>query len=100
MKSVLLSKVALDEKGWLRLYPAGESYERIYRAAAGVNWEAEGFLHAREPGEWTYLTYFRQILSAVASEYGDHLKLSPATEWLQVPEELRRAIESSHEKMA
>jgi hypothetical protein len=99
MKRVLLSKVALDEKGWLRLYPSGGSYEHVYRAAAGVHWEKEGFLHAREPGEWAYPAYFGQIVSVVASEYGDQLMLSPATEWFQVSDELRHAIES-YEKNA
>ncbi len=92
-KPVPISKVEIDAKGWLRLYPAGERYDHIYRAAAGVEWDRDGrFLHAEEPGAWTYPICFGQILSAVASEYGDTLIITPATEWLSVSAEVRAAL--------
>jgi hypothetical protein len=92
-KPVLISRVEIDAKGWLRLYPADERYDHIYRAAAGVEWDRSGrFLHAEEPGAWTYPICFGQILSAVASEYGDTLIITSATEWLNVPTEVRAAI--------
>jgi hypothetical protein len=95
-KHVLISKVEIDAKGWFRLYPAGECYDHIYRAAAGVEWDkAGGFLHDKEPGTWTYPAYFGHIVSAVASEYGDALAVSPATEWLNVPADIRAAIEAT-----
>ena len=96
MKTVPLAKVEIDENGWMRLYPVQEVYDFIYRAAAGVDWDKKGgFLHAREPGEWTYLIYFKQIVSVVVSEYGDLLQTRPETEWLKVPDDVRKAIESS-----
>jgi hypothetical protein len=96
MKTVVISKVEVDAKGWLRLYPATEQYGHIYRAAAGVEWDRSGgFLHAEEPGAWQYSTCFRQILSAVESEYGDSLILGPATQWLNVPSEVRAQIQVS-----
>jgi hypothetical protein len=96
MKAVSISKVEIDTKGWLRIYPAGERYDHIYRAAAGVEWDRrDGFLHAEEPGKWTYPVYFNQIISAVASEYGAMLTLSQTTEWLNVPTVIRAAIEAA-----
>ena len=101
MKSVRLSKIEIDASGWLRLYPVDERYDHIYRAAAGVEWDRSGgFLHAWEPGSWPYPTYFGQILSAVASEYGDTLIIDSATEWLNVPADVRSAIQSPREKNA
>jgi hypothetical protein len=95
-KCVPISKVEIDAKGWLRLYPAGERYDHIYRAAAGIEWDRSGgFLHAEEPGKWSYPVYFGQIISAVASEYGDTLTISPATEWLNIPADIRAAIQAS-----
>lgn len=96
MKTVLIAKVEIDDKGWLRLYPGQEVYDFIYRAAAGVVWSKEGgFLHFREPGELTYPACFRQIVSVVTAEYGDVLKIGPATKWLNVPAAVRRQIETS-----
>ncbi|MBP8963582.1 MAG: hypothetical protein KBG39_11630 [Opitutaceae bacterium] len=95
-KPVLIYRVEIDAKGWLRLYPAGERYDHIYRAAAGVKWDKSGgFLHAEEPGTWPYPAYFGQIISVVASEYGDALTVSPTTEWLNVPADIRAAIQAS-----
>lgn len=95
MTTILLAKVEIDDKGKMRLYPVQKVYDYIYRAAAGVDWDKEGrFLHAREPGEWTYPVYFKQIVSAVASEYGDVLKTGPDTEWLRVPDDIRQEIEA------
>lgn len=96
MATVLISKVEIDAKGWLRLYPASERYDHIYRAAAGVEWDRSGgFLHAEEPGKWTYPVYFGQILTAVASEYGDTLTIGSTTEWLNVPSDIRAEIEGA-----
>ena len=96
MKTVSLAKIEIDEKGWLRLYPVGAVYDFIYRAAAGVAWDKTGgFLHAHELGDWTYSVYFKQIVSAVASEYGDVLQIKPETEWSKVADEVRRAIETT-----
>ena len=96
MKPVPLAKVELDGKGRLLLYPAGERYDYIYRAAAGVTWEPQGqFLHFGDPRGLTYPVCFQQIISVVASEYGHHLALSKHTEWINVPADLRNAIETS-----
>lgn len=101
MKSVALSKVEIDAKGRLRLYPQDASYEFIYRAAAGVHWEKAGsFLHAGEPRDWTYPIQFGQAVAAVASEYGDSLEVGPDTEWVNVPAGLRSELEAFRWKPA
>ena len=95
MRTVPISAVKRDDRGWLRIYPLHARYDLIYRAAAGVDWEnKEGFLHAHEPREWTYPQYFAHIVSVVASECGDALKLTPDTQWMGVPDDIRRQIES------
>jgi hypothetical protein len=95
MRSVPLANVAIDQKGWMRLYPADETFEFIYRAASGVHWDTKDrFLHAKEPGEWTYPFYFKQIVSAVVSEYGVKIQLTRETKWSSVPDDVRVAIEA------
>jgi len=95
MSSVMIAKIEVDETGCLRLYPDAAIYDFIYRAACGVHWNQEGrFLGARCPTGTTILDYFRQIASVVASEYGDTLVVGNKTEWSQVPENIRRQIES------
>jgi hypothetical protein len=96
MKTVPLAKVEIDEKGWMRLYPVQEVYDFIYRTATGVAWDKTGgFLHAREPGAWTYPVYFKQIVSAVASEYANVLKTGPDTQWLNVPDDIQKQIQTT-----
>ena len=96
MKTVRLATVEIDSKGRMRLYPVEAAYDFIYRAAAGVDWDKEGrFLHARELGDWTYPEYFGQIVSAVASEYGDVLKTESGTKWIGVSDIIRQEIETT-----
>ena len=81
--------------------PLAENYEHIYRTASGVRWHPQSrALVAYDvdgmPPEW----WFRQIVAAVAGEYGQVLELRPDTRWKNVSELERKAIESAHEKAA
>jgi hypothetical protein len=98
MKTVLLAMVEIDDNGRMRLYPVQEEYDFIYRAAAGVDWSKEGgFLYFREPNKLPYSMCFKQIVSAVSSEYGDVLEVEPATKWLNVPAEFQEEIMRENE---
>jgi hypothetical protein len=93
MKEVALSRIEIDGKGWLRLYPVDASYDYIYRSAADVHWDKEGkFLHSEEPREWSYFQCFEHIVASVASEYGDQLKITEKTQWHNVPDLTRLDI--------
>ena len=68
----------------------------IYRAAAEVAWEpdARRFVSPR-PGLGPPAKHYAHIAAAVADELGWHLYVSPRTRWVNVPEDLRSAIEAS-----
>ncbi len=101
MKSVMLARIEIDEKGQLRLSPLRATYGQIYRAGDGVEWDAKGgFLHIRGPDEWSYSKRFRKIVASVESEYGVLLEVGPTTEWKNVPEEICREISLQNEKKA
>ena len=95
---VTICQVAVDEAGRLLVQPAlppGTDFMHVYRAAMGVYWEPETrSLLAPRPREWTYFDWFRQILAAVADEYGQRLMLRPETKWMNVPPHLRTRIET------
>ena len=74
--------------------PANEHYEHIYRTASGVRWQQQTralvvYEVKGMPPAW----WFRQIVAAVESEYGQRLELRPDTRWTNVSEAERREIE-------
>jgi len=91
-----ITEVRVDESGRLIVVPASdEDFAFIYRAAMEISWDAfNRNLVSPVPraGGWTLFDWFRQIRSAVASEYGATLTLEHDTKWL-VPPALRRQIE-------
>ncbi len=96
MRRVAIQKVALDNDGWLFVYPTlphGETFEFIYRAARGARWDPERHaLFTEPPRVASYADLFSHILDAVASEYGCELFLHDDTEWQNVPPQVREAI--------
>jgi hypothetical protein len=77
--------------------PVAEHYEHIYRTASGVRWQPQK--RALVPYEVKGMSpawWFRQIVAAVQSEYGQRLELRPDTRRTNVPEPDRREIESEH----
>jgi hypothetical protein len=96
---VPIAEVAIDSSGAIAITPRiapTEDFEQIYRAAMGVRWQPN--LRALVPYETQGATpewWFRQIVSAVHSEYGQVLELQPDTKWTNVSPEIKRAIQSS-----
>ncbi len=85
-------EVGIDEAGRLCVAPSSHSFPFIYREAVEVHWDAQGaFLYSPMPREWTYLDWFKQIVSAGELQ-GCALQLSGDTKWNNVPEELRGEI--------
>ena len=88
-----LSKVEILENGEMFIVLASggmPSYQYIYREAAEVYWdnEVKGF-KAPTPRKWNHSDWFNHIVSVVASGLGITLKLSSATIWVNVPEQIR-----------
>ena len=93
-----IDEVAIDAAGAVAIRPriaADETFEHIYRAAMGVRWHSDtrSLVPYETKGE-TPAWWFRQIVAAVSSEYGQLLELQPDTKWTNVSSDVRRAIEA------
>jgi hypothetical protein len=96
-----IAEVGIDQDGKLCVRPTNQSFPYIYRAAMEVGWDpVRGVLFGTKPREWSHLDWFRQILAAVADEYGVRLRVGAATAWSNVPELLRMQIETDQARTA
>jgi hypothetical protein len=89
-----IDEIGLDDSGALYIRPSsGEDFEHIYRSASGIRWNnALRTLHAYEPHRWAAPALFREILRAVAGEYGVALTIGPSTTWINIPDTLKDLI--------
>jgi hypothetical protein len=87
MSEVIIQRVRLAPDGRLRLRLTGSaSYPYIYRSASSVRWDPESEeLYVLEVSGFDAVADFKQIITAVAQEYGDELLLSQGTVYVDVP---------------
>ncbi len=96
-----IAEVAIDEGARLRVVPRERTFEFIWRAAAEVNWDAEGrYLYSPKPREWSYLDWYEHIVGAVRSEYAVVLVLEPASRFAGIPAELEQEIRAFDREFA
>lgn len=99
MDSDVIKQIWLDTTGSICVKPNSKKFEYIYRSAMGIDWNSnEGFLFPRLLGSWSPVDWFRQILAAVRNEYRCELLLTLDTEWINIDQAIREAIESEYEK--
>jgi hypothetical protein len=73
--------------------PTSRDYDGVYRAAMSARWDlATHEFYVVDFIGRTPLASYRQIVGAVANEYGARLTPTAATVWTHVPEGLREAI--------
>lgn len=93
-----VAEVAVDGSGRVVVTPtpsALSDFRFIYRAAMEVTWVPEAkALVGGPPREWSKLQWFKQIVSAVLSEYGMKLVLTPSTRWANVHDQDKSEIEA------
>lgn len=95
MKQEAIIEVRIDDQKRLLVRASETTFDKIYRAALGVQWDLDAkALTSPVPREWGYLQWFQQILGAVADEYGVELTLAPDTLWTEVSSDLRGDIET------
>ena len=88
-----ISEISIDDSGRLCIKPTTKEFTFIYRSATEVHWDNnKRFLYSPKPREWTYLDWYKQIFSAILSEYGCELTTTTDTKWSKIPEELKRDI--------
>ena len=86
-------EISIDENGRLQFKPKKEKFALIYRSATEVHWDDKGlFLYSPRPREWTYLDWYKNIVSTIWTEYRCKLNLKNETSWTLIPEELKQSI--------
>lgn len=98
MNTDAIVKVEIDTQGRLCIYPEKVRFSLIWRLAADVNWDENGFLHSPVPTEnwsyfnWTYFRWYEHIITLLRSEANCDLYLTSKTIFLNVPEQLHQQI--------
>jgi len=88
MSADFIIEISIDEQGRLLIYPEKNTYPMIYREGVEVHWDSKGgYLFSPKPREWTYLDWFKHIISTVKD-----LQLSPVTRWSNFPENLKADV--------
>ncbi len=98
MKVIPIAAIELDQTGRLAVRPDTPDtklFDHIYRAATGARWRSkDGAFVPDEVKGAAPSTWYAIIVSSVRSELGIELRITPATEWIKVPADDRREIES------
>jgi hypothetical protein len=88
MSSDSVLEVGIDGKGSLYVKPASAEFPYIYREAMEVHWDANrGVLFGPPPRKWSYVDWYRQILSAAKTQ-GHLLQVTDDTRWSNIPDPL------------
>lgn len=96
MRETLIAQVSIDESLRLQITPESPptmSYEQIYRVAMSVRWDQDRRSFYAVAPDLDYVLSYKQILAAVASEYGEQLILTANTVWSNVPNGLKLSIQ-------
>jgi hypothetical protein len=92
MREVIIERVRLDPHRRLRVLPTLgrlSGYDSLYRSASRVRWDDLcGELYVHDVPEFSNADEFKEIVAAVAREYGDQLILSPSTAYVDIPRDV------------
>ena len=95
MKADRIAEIGIDQEGSLFIRPAEQSFPFIYRAGREIGWDSiTRRLFCPRPNQRSYRDWFRQLLAAVADEYGVSLEIDSATAWSGMAEADRQQIEA------
>jgi len=90
---VFIEKISQNKEGILFIKPKGYSFSMIYRSAMGVQWdENTKSLYHNPTKDWDAIQWYKQILSAVKSEYGAELKVCSKTIYENIDEKTKTVI--------
>lgn len=96
MKPIEVNEIKINKVGELLVKPSvnpDKICRFIYRAAMEVAWneEAQSFI-CPVPRKWTHFDWYKQVVSAAASELGIVLQVTNRTGWENVSPELQERI--------
>jgi len=89
-------EIKIDKSGKLFIKPLSKKFPYIYREAMEINWDdKELALHSPiNLKDWGYVEWARQIFKA-AREQNCNLRINSETQWVNVPDDLKKEITSA-----
>ena len=86
-------EVGIDENERFFLKPKSERFTLIYRTSTEVHWDVKGlFLYSPKPREWNYYYWYKYITNVVEKECNCKLMLTPRTNWINIPDDIKKQI--------
>jgi hypothetical protein len=89
-----ITAIGIDPLKRLYIKPETKKTSLIYRTATEVHWDdKEQFIFS--PSElkgWTYVDWYKHIIGVVEMECNCKLTLTSGTDWVNIPDELKRQI--------
>ena len=96
MQQDQIKEIGIDDKGRLYVKPRLKKFTYIYREAMEVHWDEDGkYLFSPKPREWSYLDWFKQIISA-AKEQSCSLIITEDTIWVNIQNSLKAEIKNEY----
>jgi hypothetical protein len=93
MNTDYIEAVGINEQGELYIKPTTKHFGLIWRSATQVHWSERGnYLYSPKPREWSYLDWYKHIVTVIANEYNCKLLVTEDTAWNHVNNELRSQI--------
>lgn len=93
MRQDKIQEIGIDSKERLYIRPTIEKFTMIYRSAAEVHWDTTGlFLYSPKPREWSYLDWYKHIVSLIQTDCDCQLVLAEETKWINIDENLKEQI--------
>ncbi len=94
MKPDKIVLLEIDQTGRLLIKPEKKRFTMVYRSAAEVHWDNKlNCLYSPKPREWTYLDWYKHIVSLIETKYNIKLIINETTKWINIPETLRIEID-------
>jgi hypothetical protein len=86
-------EIGINSSDQLYIKPEKERFTMIWRSATEVHWhDKENFLYSPKPREWSYLDWYKHIVSVIQDEYKCLLKANTNTVWTHIPDDLKERI--------
>ena len=87
-----IAEIGIDDQGRLYIIPVKATFPYIYREGKEVSWDEERkCLYSPKPREWTYLMWYKHIIStAMQCEYD--LSITKKTRWVNISDKLKLEI--------
>lgn len=86
-------KIKINDDGQLHIKPEKNRFTLIWGSATEVHWdENDSYLYSPKPREWTYLDWYKHIITVINSECSCKLIITEQTKWINIPDSLKTQI--------